>query len=114
MMRVRVATSCVLLLTSIVGGWPAGASATTVASWLPRGSTRPPSTAQAGSADRAGRTVVKVSGGSVGAVAAAVEAVGGTVRTVSPGSVLAWVAPDQVAPLSHDGRVTGVSSPHRP
>ena len=119
MTRVRAAAACGLVLALAVTGASPTVSAAPV-SWLPRahdGHAHPKLAAELDTTQRSDPTtpvVVRVTGDDRAGVEAAVAAVGGSLRTVSPTSVLAYVRPDQLAPLSDDQRVTRVSEPRRP
>ena len=119
MTMVRAAAVCALVLTLAVSGASPTVSAAP-ASWLPRAHERrahPKLAAELETAPPsapATPVVVRVTGDDRAGVEAAVAAVGGSVRTVSPDSVLAYVPPDRFGPLSDDPRVTRVSEPRRP
>src|SRR5438105_14175941 len=107
MTKVRAAAACALVLALAISGASPTVSAAP-ASWLPRARDRhahPKLAAELTTTQRSDPTtpgVVRVTGARVADLEAAVADAGGSVRTVSPTSVLASVSPDQLGPLADD------------
>jgi hypothetical protein len=112
------AMAVVVVLATIVGGWPPAAHASPATSWVPRASDHGAHPKlDAALEQRASQNdtpvVVRVTGRPSEA-SAAVSAVGGTVRTEAADAVLAWVRPTQLPTLADDARVQRISEPRRP
>jgi hypothetical protein len=127
----RICAVLVVLAIPVVGlpGTPSVAFAASPRSEAPTGASRPhpklspalddeadgrPSAQARSTSDDGGRVVVDVRGPDAQDLDKAIAGAGGTVRTVSRGSMLAWVPPRQLGPLSDDSRVSRVDVARRP
>src|SRR5437016_3650190 len=118
MTKVRAAAACAAVVLLAIGSTSPAVGAPS-ASWVPHANGRHAhpklaATLAESSESTSAPVVVRVTGAAAADVQAAVADVGGTVRTMSSGSVLAWVSPDRLGPLSDDHRVSQVSAPRRP
>ena len=118
MTNARVIMASLLVATAALCGWSPHAYAA-LGSWVPSftaGRAHPKLAPALEHRDNwtSSPVVVRVSGDDPRDLRAAVEGVGGTVRSAANGSLLAWISPDELAPLSDDRRVSRVDQPRRP
>ena len=106
MTNARVIMASLLVATAALCGWSPHAYAAP-GSWVPSLTAGRAHSKLAPALEHRGDSmsspvVVRVSGDDPSDLRAAVEGVGGTVRSAANGSLLAWISPDELAPLSDD------------